>query len=195
VIILGFVAPASTLLPLQILFLNMVTDVLPALALGLGKGDKTVMKKPPRDPKHLIISNKDWITVNLYATAITLSVIVAVFYCNYTISTDSKILNNVAFITLAFAQLFHVFNMSSAHSNFLVNDITKNKFVWMALVICTILLVLVYAIPQMRLALGLEILSANLWVVSILAGLIPLFLVQGYKIILHTINKHLIHQY
>jgi Ca2+-transporting ATPase len=194
VIILGFVAPASTLLPLQILFLNMVTDVLPALALGLGKGDKTVMKKPPRDPKHLIISNKDWITVNLYATAITLSVIVAVFYCNYTISTDSKILNNVAFITLAFAQLFHVFNMYSAHSNFLVNDITKNKFVWMALVICTILLVLVYAIPQMRLALGLEILSANLWVVSILAGLIPLFLVQGYKIILHTINNHLIHQ-
>jgi Ca2+-transporting ATPase len=179
---LGFVAPTSTLLPLQILFLNMVTDVFPALALGLGKGNKKVMTSPPRDPKHLIVSNKDWITIGLYAAAITLSVIVAVFFCNYTISADSKVLNNVAFITLAFAQLFHVFNMSSAHSNFIVNDITKNKFVWLALSICIILLVLVYAFPQMRLVLGLEVLSAQVWAVSILAGSIPLLLVQGFKI-------------
>jgi Ca2+-transporting ATPase len=160
----------------------MVTDVFPALALGLGKGNKKVMTSPPRDPKHLIVSNKDWITIGLYAAAITLSVIVAVFFCNYTISADSKVLNNVAFITLAFAQLFHVFNRSSAHSNFIVNDITKNKFVWLALSICIILLVLVYAFPQMRLVLGLEVLSAQVWAVSILAGSIPLLLVQGFKI-------------
>jgi Ca2+-transporting ATPase len=180
---LGFVAPASTLLPLQILFLNMVTDVFPALALGLGKGDKTVMERPPRDPKLLIVSNKDWITISLYAAAMTLAVIVAVFYCNHTISTDSKIVNNVAFLTLAFAQLFHVFNMSSAHSNFFVNDITKNMFVWIALLICTTLLALVYTIPQMRSVLGLDVLSAQVWLVSILAGLIPLVLVQAYKLI------------
>ena len=180
---LGFVAPNSTLLPMQILFLNMVTDVFPALALGLGKGDKSVMERPPRDPKHRIVSNKDWITINLYAAAMTLSVIAAVFYCNYAISNDSKILNNVAFITLAFAQLFHVFNMSSAKSNFLVNEITKNKFVWIALSICTILLVLVYAFPQMRLVLDLEMLSTEVWTASILAGMIPLLLVQGYKAI------------
>jgi Ca2+-transporting ATPase len=186
---LVFFAPASTLLPLQILFLNMVTDVFPALALGLGKGDKTVMERPPRDPKQLIVSKKDWITINLYAAAMTLAVFVAVFYCNHTISTDSKILNNVAFITLAFAQLFHVFNMSSVHSFFFVNDITKNKFVWMALLICTTLLMLVYAFPQMRLVLGLEMLSAKVWVLSILAGLIPLLLVQGYKIIWRKMNQ------
>ncbi len=180
---LGFVAPDATLLPLQILFLNMVTDVFPALALGLGKGNKTVMKRPPRDRKHLIVSNKDWITINLYAAIMTLSVIVAVFYCQHTISTDFKILNNVAFVTLSCAQLFHVFNMSSAHSNFLVNDVTKNKFVWIAIFICTILLVLVYALPQMQLILGLEMLSAEVWAVCILAGSIPLILVQGYKII------------
>lgn len=180
---LGFVAPASTLLPLQILFLNMVTDVFPALALGLGKGDKTVMERLPRDPKLLIVSNKDWITISLYAVAMTLAVIAAVFYCNQTISTDSKIINNVAFITLAFAQLFHVFNMSSKHSNFLVNDITKNKFVWIALLICISLLALVYIIPQMRSVLGLDRLPFEVWLVSILAGLIPLVFVQVYKII------------
>ncbi len=180
---LGFIAPAATLLPLQILFLNMVTDVFPALALGLGKGDKTVMERPPRDAKHLIVSNKDWTTIFLYATAMTFSVLAAVIYCDQFISTDSKIVNNVAFITLAFAQLFHVFNMSSAHSNLVVNEITKNKFVWIALLICTVLMVLVYAIPNMRFVLGLELLPTKVWLVSILAGLIPLVLVKGYKTI------------
>jgi P-type Ca2+ transporter type 2C len=180
---LGFIAPASTLLPLQILFLNMVTDVFPALALGLGKGDKTVMERPPRDPKLLIVSDRDWISISLYAATMTLAVLAAVIYYRHFISTDSKITNNVAFITLAFAQLFHVFNMSSLHSNLLVNEITKNKFVWIALLICTLLLLLVYAIPQMRLILGLELLPANVWLLSILAGLVPLVLVQAYKII------------
>lgn len=180
---IGFIAPASTLLPLQILFLNMVTDVFPALALGLGKGDVTVMENPPRDPKDLIVSNKNWITIFLYAAAMTIAVIAAVIYCKQVISTDNKIANNIAFITLAFAQLFHVFNMSSAHSNLLVNEITKNKFVWIAVFICISLIILVYVIPQMRSALGLEVLSAEIWLVSVLAGLIPLVLVQTYKII------------
>lgn len=181
---IGFIAPASTLLPLQILFLNMVTDVFPALALGLGKGDKSVMERPPRDSNDLIVSNKNWVTIFLYATAMTIAVIAAVMYCKQVISADNKIANNIAFITLAFAQLFHVFNMASARSNLLVNEITKNKFVWIAILICTALMVLVYIIPQMRSALGLEVLPAKIWLISILAGLIPLVLVQGYKIIL-----------
>jgi Ca2+-transporting ATPase len=180
---LGFIAPASTLLPLQILFLNMVTDVFPALALGLSKGDKGVMERPPRDPGSFIVSKKDWIAVYLYSILITLAVIVAITYCKQTISADHNIVNNVAFLTLAFAQIFHVFNMSSKRSHMLVNEITKNKFVWLAVIICISLLLLVYALPQMRLVLGLERLSVELWLMSILFGLIPLVLVQLYKII------------
>lgn len=180
---IGFIAPAATLLPLQILFLNMVTDVFPALALGLGKGDTTVMNKPPRDPKSLMVSNKDWITIFIYAAVMTISIIAAVLYCKHFISTDTVIANNVAFTTLAFAQLFHVFNMSSLHSNLWLNEITRNKFVWIALLICTLLMALVYANPQMRLVLHLEILPVKVWSVSILAGLIPLVFVQTYKVI------------
>ena len=180
---LGFFAPASTLLPLQILFLNMVTDVFPALALGLGKGDKTVMERPPRDPKNLIVSNKKWITIALYSAAMTLAVIAAVIYCKQYITNDAKIANNVAFITLAFAQLFHVFNMSSAHSKLFVNEITKNKFVWIALLICIAFMVLVYVLPQTRLVLALEVLPDRVWIVSLMASLIPLVLVQGYKVV------------
>lgn len=178
---LGFLAPASTVLPLQILFLNMVTDVFPALALGLGKGDKTVMKIPPRDSKEDIVTNKDWIEIGVFSAIITVSVILAVVYCREFITQENKILNNVAFVTLAFAQLFHVFNMSSPKSRLIVNEVTKNHFIWYAIVICSGLMVFVYLVPQMRTVLGLSVLPINVWGVSLGASLIPLILIQFYK--------------
>jgi Ca2+-transporting ATPase len=186
---IGFIAPSSTILPLQILFLNMVTDVFPALALGLGKGDANIMNRPTRDPKILILSKRNWIAISLYALAMTLAVVIAIAYCEQFISKNPLITNNVAFITLAFAQLFHVFNMASSKANFWINDITKNTYVWLALTICIALLALVFAMPEMRLVLGLEILSAQVWLLAILAGLIPLLLVQGYKFILLISRK------
>lgn len=180
---LGFIAPAATLLPLQILFLNMVTDVFPALALGLGKGDKTVMERPPRDPKNLIVSNKDWVAIGLYSFLITVAVIAALEYCKLYLLLDDKTANNVAFLTLAFAQLFHVFNMASAQSKLLVNEITKNKFVWFAILICVAQMILIFVVPQLKSVLGLNMLSMDIRMVSIIASLIPLLLVQLYKII------------
>ena len=180
---LGFLAPTSTILPLQILFLNMVTDVFPALALGLGKGDKTVMQVPPRDSEEDIVTNKNWVEIGVYSAIMTFSVISAVVYCREFITQDHKILNNVAFITLALAQLFHVFNMSSSKSKFLINEITTNHFVWYAIVISLGLMALVYAVPQINSVLSLEVLPINVWTVSILASLFPLISIQIYKAI------------
>ena len=179
---LGFIAPASTLLPLQILFLNMVTDVFPALALGVGKGDKTVMNKPPRDPKKDIVTNKNWLIIGLYAVAMTVSVILAVFYCKRYISDEHNVLNNVAFVTLALAQLLHVFNMSSPASSIWANEVTKNKFVWFALLICIGLIALMYLIPQTKTALHLYLLSNDAMLVCLIASLMPLLLVQLFKL-------------
>jgi len=187
VTLLGFLAPTATLLPLQILFLNMVTDVFPALALGLGIGDKNVMKKPPIDAKKAIVDKKDWIKIGIYALIITFSVASAVIYCKEFITLDDKIANNVAFITLAFAQLFHVFNMSAFDSKVFINDLTKNKYVWLAVVICTGFMVLVFVSPQMRLVLDLDILPTKIWMLAILASLFPLVLIQLYKIVLRNL--------
>ncbi len=180
---LGFIAPAATLLPLQILFLNMVTDVFPALALGLGKGDRTVMERPPRNTEKHIVSNKNWLVIALYSLLITLACIAAVVYAKQFFLVDNKTANNIAFVTLAFAQLFHVFNMASPHSKLLVNEITKNKFVWLAIIICAGLMLLVFAVPQMRRVLGLNTLSSGMWILAFIASLIPLLLVQLHKII------------
>ncbi|MDB5060750.1 MAG: ATPase [Mucilaginibacter sp.] len=189
VTILGVVIPAATLLPLQILFLNMVTDIFPALALGLGKGDKTVMQRPPRNPEKEIITIKSWLMISLYATAMTAAVIIAVVYCKQVLHADDRLSNNVAFITLTFAQLFHVFNMSSTGSGFLINEITRNKFVWIAIVICTGLTVMVFIIPGLRVVLDLSILPVKAWIASIIAGLIPLAIFQAYKAIWERMHQ------
>jgi len=179
---LGFYAPASTVLPLQILFLNIVTDVFPALALGMGKGDKTVMKRPPRNPKEDIVTHKDWIKIAWYALIITLSVMLSVIYCKLFITKDHQILNNVAFVTLAFAQLFHVFNMASPQSKLFRNEVTRNHFVWYALVLCSILVVIVFVVPYLRIPMGLAVLHFDLWIIAITASLIPLLVIQLNKI-------------
>ncbi len=189
VTILGIITPAATLLPLQILFLNMVTDIFPALALGLGTGDKTVMQKPPRDPAKEIITNKGWMVIALYSVTMTSAVIIAVVYCKEVIHSNNSVCNNVAFITLTFAQLFHVFNMSSKGSAFFNNEITRNKFVWVAVFICSGLTLMVFAIPGIRLVLGLSVLSLKLWVTAIAAGMLPLVVIQAFKVIPRKTNQ------
>lgn len=181
VTLLGMIMPGATLLPLQILFLNMVTDIFPALALGLGTGDLTVMLRPPRDPAKEMITRKDWARMTLYSAAITSAVIIAVVYGKEVLHSDDRSCNNIAFITLTFAQLFHVFNMSSPGSGFLNNEITRNKWVWIAVVLCSGLIVLVFAVPGLRLVLGLSVLSLQLWSAALAVSLLPLIIFQLYK--------------
>jgi Ca2+-transporting ATPase len=188
VTILGLITPAATLLPLQILFLNMVTDIFPALALGLGTGDRTVMSRPPRDPKKNIITNKKWLAIALYSAAITTAVIIVVVFCEKALHYNVRICNNVAFITLTFAQLFHVFNMASDGSGFLNNEITRNKWVWIAILICSGLTLMVFAVPGLRLVLGLSVLPFKLWAGAITVSLLPLAIFQLYKALRKTNN-------
>ena len=182
VTLLGVIMPGATLLPLQILFLNMVTDIFPALALGLGTGDLTVMQRPPRGPAKPMITGRDWVRMAFYSASITGAVVIAVGYGKVVLHSDDPTCNYIAFITLTFAQLFHVFNMSSPGSGFLNNEITRNKWVWMAVVICSGLILLVFAVPGLRLVLWLSTLSLKLWLVALAASLLPLIIFQLYKL-------------
>ena len=90
-----------SILPLQILFLNLVTDVFPALALGLGKGNDLIMKIPPRNPKEPIVVKKDWFTINAYALLLALPIIGVTWYCSYYLNYEPKLCNNITFFSLA----------------------------------------------------------------------------------------------
>jgi Ca2+-transporting ATPase len=143
------------LLPLQILYLNLVTDVFPALALGMGEGERDIMQEPPRDPKEPIISRKLWISTIVYGLGITAGVLGITIFGHHYLALPDQQVNNMAFYTLVLAQLLNVFNLPKRHQSFFRNEVTRNWWVWGAIVLCILLTALGYMVPPLRQVLSL----------------------------------------
>jgi Ca2+-transporting ATPase len=162
------------LLPLQILFLNLVTDVFPALALGVGEGDPRVMDRPPRGSDEPIVDRRRWLEVGGYGFVITVAVLGALAIARYGLGMDEARAVTVSFLTLAFAQLWHVFNMREPGTGLVRNDITRNGFVWGALGLCAGLLVLAVYLPGVSKVLHVAHPGARGWGLIVAMSLAPL---------------------
>ncbi|MDH3195125.1 MAG: cation-transporting P-type ATPase [Hyphomicrobiales bacterium] len=128
------------LLPLQILFLNLVTDVFPAFALGLGEGDENVLKRPPRDPAEGLLTRRQWRAIVFFGALITAATLGALLIALTVLELEGTQAVTVSFLTLAFAQLWHVFNLRSTTVPLWRNDVVRNPYVWGALGLCIALL-------------------------------------------------------
>jgi P-type Ca2+ transporter type 2C len=103
-------ASPAPLLPLQLLWLNMVTDTFPALALAVEPGDASVMQRPPRHPDEAILSRPFLVGIFAYGAAMT-AVTLGAFGWGLLRTPDDA--STLAFMTLAFAQIFHLGNARS----------------------------------------------------------------------------------
>jgi Ca2+-transporting ATPase len=171
------------ILPLQILFLNLVTDVFPALALGVGEGDPDVLKRAPRDPKEPIIGRREWIAVVGYGAVITLAVLGSLGLALLWLKLGQRQAVTISFLTLAFAQLWHVFNMREPGSRFLRNDIVRNPYVWGALALCAFTMVAAVHTPGVSRVLGVTNPGLNGWALVLVMSLIPLAAGQSVKLL------------
>ena len=177
-----------SILPLQILFLNLVTDIFPALALGLGKGNDLIMKMPPRNPKEPIVMKRDWFNINIYALLMALPIIMVTLYCSYYLKYDAQLCNNITFISLALAQLWHVLNLSSRKISFINNEITVNKFIWAALLLCIVIMAGFYFISPLNKTIGVQMLSINTWLIIAATSIAPIVLIQLFKRLFKVID-------
>ena len=175
-----FVLP---ILPLQLLFLNLLSDVFPALALGVGVGNPGEMKKSPKDPAEPILSIGNWGQIALYGAILTVCVAGAYFFAHFAWKESEEITNNVAFFSMAFAQLLHVFNMRDANENLFKNQVTRNKYIWMALAFCISLLLAAYLIPAVAEVLSFQELETRLWILILITSILPLVIIQSIKLI------------
>jgi Ca2+-transporting ATPase len=165
------------ILPLQILFLNLVTDVFPALALGVGEGSPALMRRPPRDPKEPILGRYHWRAILGFGAVIALAVLAALAIAVAS-GMGRQRATTIAFLTLAMAQLWHVFSMRHPESGWLRNEITTNPWLWGALGLCAaLLLAAVYVTP---LAKVLSIADPGLagWAIALGMGVLPLLIGQ-----------------
>ena len=164
------------LLPLQILFLNLVTDVFPALALGVGPGSAKLMQDRPRPGDEPVLTRTHWLRIALHGAVISAAVLaamaIAVMYLGFEI--DRAV--TVTFCTLAMAQLWHVFNMREDAMQFVRNEIAANTWIWVAIGICVALILMAVYAPLLRDLLQLVDPGAEGWLLIMLASLVPLIL-------------------
>jgi len=170
------------LLPLQILFLNLVTDVFPALALGFGRGDSEILHRPPRPKQEGLLRRRHWQAIISYSALMTLTVLGAFIWALNRPGHDPADAATIAFLTLALGQLWHVFNMRSRRADFLKNQIVQNPFVWAALVICLGLIAMATFWPLFADVLNIRPPDQSGWVVIMIASLLPLILAQLAKL-------------
>lgn len=171
------------ILPLQILFLNLVTDVFPAFALGAGEGEQNVMDGPPRNPKESLLPVRLWIAIAAFGSTITIATLTAFIVAMEFLGLDPKAAVTISFLTLALAQLWHVFNMRSRHSQLLVNEITRNRYVWAALIVCVGLILAAVYMPGLSGVLGLSAPPLAGWGLAVGLSFLPLTLGQIAKML------------
>jgi Ca2+-transporting ATPase len=148
------------LLPIQILFINLITDVLPALALGAGPGNPDIMLQKPRHLEEPILQHAHWVSLVAYAAVIAMCVLGAVSFGHQIVYENSGAeaahANNILFLTLILCQLWHVFNMGNKNISFLKNEVVTNPYVWYALLACGLILLLVFLVPPLAAALAIS---------------------------------------
>lgn len=170
------------LFALQILFINLITDVLPALALGVSEGSPDIMQRPPRNMNEPIIDRKRWTTIFFYSIVIGAISIGAVFVSHFTVHKtelwNPELCNNILFFTLIFSQLLHVLNMGGNHSSFFKSEVFRNKYVWGAIALSVAILIGMYAIEPVRKVLSLYAMSASDWLISVGASVVSLIIIQ-----------------
>ncbi|MEZ4416656.1 MAG: cation-transporting P-type ATPase [Gemmatimonadota bacterium] len=161
-------------LPLQLLFLNFVTDVFPALALGMSEGSQVVMHRAPRRRDEPIVTPRSWAFILTYGTLITTTVLAVLLVALRTLDYSASQATTLSFLTLALAQLWHVFNMRERGEPLFSNRVTRNPWVWGALALCIGLLGLSVYVPELAHALSIEAPDRRGWVLALSASLVPL---------------------
>lgn len=164
--------------PLQILYLNVLTDVYPALALGVGPGPAHVMRQPPRAADEDVLTIHHWLRILGWSVLIAASVLGALIYAQRQLAMETDQAVTISFLTLAFSKLWFVLNLRDRESTLFDNDIFRNPWIWGATALCIGLLLLAVLLPPLANVLETTPLSLQGWSIPLLISLFPVLLGQ-----------------
>jgi Ca2+-transporting ATPase len=180
-LIIGWPLPLA---PLQVLWLNLITDVFPALALALEKSSPDAMKRPPRDPR-LPLLNREFVGLIVRQGVLLAVVTLLAFWLGmrwYGSEGDGlRHAVTIAFMTLAFAQVVHTFNARSQHRSAFDSYMFSNGWLWLAILGCLGLQLAAVYSPLLRRILGTVPLTAVDWALIATCALLPLVIVEAGK--------------
>ena len=172
----GFPVP---FIAVQLLFINLVTDSLPALAIGMEPGAPDILDRKPRDPKVGILDKSLITKVTLQGIIISVGVIAAFMIGR---QTSAAVACTMAFSTLTFARLLHGFNCRSQHSIFKIG-FKNNWYSLAAFAVGTLLLALILFVPGLHSLFAVTPLTniQLLWIIGL--ALMPTIIIQIVKVV------------
>lgn len=176
----------SIFAPVQILWINLVTDTFPAIALGIEKSEKNVMTQKPRGSKSNFLSNgvgfaiiyqgllEGLLTLGVYLWAVTFPV----HSGSAAIHADAL---TMSYATLGMIQLFHAFNSKSIHETIFTKKTFENKFFNLAVLVSAVLLASTIFVPVLNPIFHVSSLSWMQWSIVLMAGVLMIVIVETVK--------------
>ncbi len=175
-ILVATIAGWNLLAPIHILWINLVTDTFPALALGVEPAEADVMRRPPRDSKIPFFTKKEWgriLVVGLVEAILTLAAfVIGNFYYE-----SASLGTTMAFVTLAMTQLFAAIGFQSERSSVFTIKFKEHNKLWLAFLLSTALQLSVVLVPTLRDIFKLSPLNiAHFGIIALLAVLMLIFI-------------------
>ena len=184
--LVGFPVP---LLPIQILWVNLVTDGLPALALGVDPVDKKIMSRPPRKPDEPVITKENAFLMLWQGAFIAFCSLLAFSFVLFIEKEGLGRARTAAFIVLSCAQLFHSFNCrNNRESIFKIGFFTNKKLILATLISFSLQMLVVYH-PFLQTIFKTEPLGAFDWTLIILISSFPLWAMEIVKFIKNSFSS------
>lgn len=180
--------------PVQILWINLVTDTFPAIALGIEKSEKGIMKQKPRGNRSNFLSNGVGASIiyqGLLEGLITLGVYWYALHFPFhhnsaAIHADAL---TMAYATLGLLQLFHAFNCKSLHGSIFNKQIFNNKFFNLSILASALLLGATIFVPGFNKTFHVTQLAFQQWLIVILAGVLLISIVEIVKFVIRKKNQ------
>lgn len=175
---------ATPLLPIQLLWVNLVTDSLPAVALGMDKAEKDIMEKPPISDNGNIFSGGLGIRIALEGCMIGLLALLAfaIGHVYFDLGVGYTYGRTMSFAVLSISQLVHAFNMRTEGSLFKIN-IFSNKVLVLSFIIGVILQASVITIPSFAQIFKVASLDFDKWLIVFILSFMPIIIVELEKLL------------
>lgn len=174
----------SPLLAVHILFINLVTDTLPSLALGIDPASPNIMKHKPVKQGSLFEKGLVFRIV-FYGIYLAIITIIAYFIG---INDSFNVGMTMAFTVLCLSQIFHALNQSSSETSIFSKDYPRNKMLYLAMLGSILFLMIVLFVTPIREFFSLSVLSGNEWLIVILLSLSPILIVEIFKAIKRSLG-------
>lgn len=187
--LLGF----TILKPVHLLWINLITDCFPALALGMEPGEGDIMKREPRNAKDGIFANGMGFDVALQGIVCTIITLSAFYIGHYMESGEWAFVNSadgttMAFLTLSMVEIFHSFNMRSRRTSILKMK-HRNVYLWGAMLLSLVCTIAVIYVPFLANAFQFEHISLAEYAVSMLLAFSIIPIMEVVKSIQRKVEK------